>query len=250
MAKYCTILFLLLCISNAFAQTDSLTIKLQQYKTLYEKGLIDKQEYAALKAKVLQLDNRQPVAPAEVFTPDAAIPQHKETFTVSLAPCFYYDVNRVAKNTGTSRSYSERGTGNVGFHILAGPVIKKRFHTGVGIGIEGWNDIMRIPVYADFGMKILKTKVSPYYHVSLGYTFIRDRGAAPATGRYNALLAGTGFGMSIYAAKNFVVVLCAEYRLLVYQNIVSNYSFGGMRTETSIRNYVHQAGLRLQLNCF
>lgn len=242
MLKYFVCSWFLLLAGLCFAQTDSLTIKLEQYKRLFDKGLINESEYEALKAKVLQIDNR----PAPAYAADT-IPQRKETFSVCLTPVFYYDVKVVAKNTFNSKSYSAPGKGNVGFHILGGPVIKKRFHTHAGVGIEGWSDIMRIPVYTNFGMKMLKTKYSPYYHVSLGYCFIRDRSAGNATGRYNALLTGAGLGFSVYAAKNFVVLLCADYRLLYYGKHITNFL---NREDVFLKNFVHQAGLRLQLNCF
>lgn len=42
------------------AQADSLVIKLQKYKELYTSGLIDSQEYSALKAKLLDLNQQRP----------------------------------------------------------------------------------------------------------------------------------------------------------------------------------------------
>lgn len=50
--------FILLVIPcSLFAQTDSLQIKLERYKDLYEKGLISQPEYAVLKQKELNLSN-------------------------------------------------------------------------------------------------------------------------------------------------------------------------------------------------
>jgi hypothetical protein len=246
--KYSLLLLLMLCLGSAFAQTDSLTIKLEQYKQLFIKGLITANEYEALKAKVLQI-GAKPANDDGGFVPDSNVVEHKETFNISVVPNFYFDVSEVTKQSG-GRTYSTRGTGTLGLHIVLGPAVKKRFHPNVGFGVEGWGNKLRVPVYADFGMKILKTKISPYYHVSLGYMFLRGYNAGLT--RNDALLTGAGFGFSIYAAKNFAVSLSGEYRMLFYANYEPT-SYDALThsfLKSSMHHFIHQAGVRLLLTFY
>src|SRR5688572_5468915 len=52
------ILFITFLFQRAFSQTDSTIIKLQLYKDLFTKRLIDSSEYVALKARVLDLNQQ------------------------------------------------------------------------------------------------------------------------------------------------------------------------------------------------
>jgi len=63
MKKTFFLLFLVYQFALAFSQVDSTLIKLQQYKSFYNVGLIDSEEYVALKKKLLGLN--QPSAPEQ-----------------------------------------------------------------------------------------------------------------------------------------------------------------------------------------
>jgi hypothetical protein len=244
--KYCLLLLLMLCLGSAFAQTDSLTIKLEQYKQLFIKGLITANEYEALKAKVLQINTPQTAADTT--------PAHAEKFNVSLTPVFYSDVAQVFKSTGFHASAPIRGTGSIGIHVLMGPAIKKQYHPNVGLGLEVWKDKIRVPLYADFGMKILKSRYSPYYHVSVGYMYVRTSEKGFQSVNSNMLLAGAGVGFNVYTDKNFAVALCADYRFLYNPVTAPSYNSLLPTNEEPIQalvpNFVHQAGLRLLLTCY
>jgi hypothetical protein len=56
--RYLIIIFSFLCVS-AFAQSDSLTIKLKQLKELKDSSLISQTEYEQLKAKELGIDKKE-----------------------------------------------------------------------------------------------------------------------------------------------------------------------------------------------
>lgn len=53
--KYSLAFVFIIFVLTACAQTDSTAIKLQEYKTLHEKGLISDKEYEVLKGKLLEI---------------------------------------------------------------------------------------------------------------------------------------------------------------------------------------------------
>jgi len=176
--------------------------------------------------------------------------ERKVTFGLSVTPVFYYDVKMQQGDTKWAREQAATGTAALGMHVLLGPMVKKRFHPSLGIGLEGWTSKFRMPVYFDFGMRMLRTRISPYYHLSLGYMFMQTGSIGNRPETMHAFLFGAGFGISIYAVKKFSVGLCADYRLLNFKTYYNRYSPGGSGYLLSEKNYIHQAGLRLLLTCY
>jgi hypothetical protein len=174
--------------------------------------------------------------------------ERKVTFGISAVPVFYYDVKTISRSTARAAPdpIHPPQTASVGVHLLLGPAIKKRFYPAVGTGIEGWSDKLRVPLYFDFGMKVLKARYSPYWHTSVGCIYRLKRDGEGEPNGISSIFVGLGLGFSAAVANHFAVTLCADYRMMRYDTKGTGYSPGGVY-EAGVRNFVHQAGVRLLL---
>lgn len=223
----------------AAAQTDSLELKLQQYKSLFEKGLITGAEYQSLREKELKLTLKQEEKK------DSA---RQHNFNVRIAPVFYGAVWSNQKDPYYSTSGKVTNTYEGGVHIEAGPVIKKQQHLNVAIGFEGGQRRFQLPVYAHYHINFMQTKASPYLHLGFGYVLVRYIYINNADLNYNGFVAPVGIGANFKLSRKMDMALSADYRLLciVQQStraIIQNPE-GGI-VYNSYR-FLHELGGRLQ----
>ncbi len=253
-----TIIFLLTCFI-AIAQTDSLEIKLEQYKKLYNNGLINQSEYEALKAKALNLN---PPTATITTTDTTSAPERKSEsyykrpvlFQVTISPVLNHSG---AQNTTTTSSYYKSSTeGSLslttgGIHIQSGVSIKKRFYPGIGLGVEGSKKSVAFPIYAYLGVNLLTTKISPYINVGLGYINIKPINTGNSTNNTakNAAQFFLGAGVNAHIARNFSFNIAPCYRL-IYQRSVYNYAdqFAGGSNRVQVKANYFQHELSLKLN--
>lgn len=119
-------LFFLLLPLGVFAQTDSTTIKLNQYKSWRDAGVISEQEYVQLKAKLLQI----PVA----TNTDPSTKKQVDTAALNSL------LQKAKSNTtGGIVMMSLGGVFIIGTTIYryVGPVVNSRTDTDYKIGIGG-----------------------------------------------------------------------------------------------------------------
>lgn len=100
--KYLLTLFFCIILGWASAQTDSTSIKLEQYKTWHDKGMISDADYAALRAKVLGLQPQSVVKSTSPFADSSYRTYYRKKFNaeiISGATCLPIGVG--AAVTGT-----------------------------------------------------------------------------------------------------------------------------------------------------
>ncbi|HRG89659.1 MAG TPA: hypothetical protein PLW44_11610 [Chitinophagales bacterium] len=230
----------------AAAQTDSLEIKLQQYKGLLQKGLIDSAEYQKLKARELDM------APTTDKKGNKAFGKHR--FNVRINPVFYYDVLHRFKLGGNNKTYTYNYlTYSAGVHIQAGPCIKDRYFPNLSIGFEAAPSRVIVPVNAAFAMKILSKKISPLIQAEAGYVFVKSYHGLTGepTDKNHGMNALLGLGLHVPAAKHFAINITPEYRFLFYR---FNYLYipvplpqnEFLTTRKLYPRFVHQVGIRVQ----
>ncbi len=235
------LVFLLIVYQTAvMAQTDSLELKLQQYKSLYEKGLITGTEYQALREKELKITLK-----VEEKKDSARV----HNFNVRIAPVFYGAVWRNQKDRYYSTSGKVTNVYEGGLHMEAGPLIKKRHALNVAIGFEGGRRRFQLPVYVHYHVNFMQKKVSPYLHLGFGYVLVRDIYVNNTYLNYNGITTPLGVGATFKLSRKMDMALSADYRLLC---IIQQ------STRTTIQNpeggivyntyrFLHEVGLRLQL---
>lgn len=244
--KYIAVSVVMLVAVVAHAQTDSLELKLQQYKGLLQKGLIDSAEYQKLKARELDL------APVNGKKESKAFGKHR--FNVRIAPVFYYDVLHRFKLGGNNKTYTYNSLNySAGVHLQAGPCIKDRYFPNLSIGFEAAPGRIIVPVNAAFSMKILNKKISPVIEAEAGYVFVKSYHGLTGepTDRYHGLNVLLGVGLHVSAAKHFAIDITPEYRFLYYRY---KYMYipiplpqnEFLSTYTMYPRFVHQVGVRVQ----
>lgn len=236
-----TALFLVLA---GYSQTDSLEIKLQQYKKLYDGGLITQAEYEILKARVLQINT----APAAKEQPIPAT-QRPDDVCVIVGPVLFGDVEHKVSPQQYTNSLALGNMAGVGINLQLGANIKRRYFPTISLGLEGSKRRMLVPLGACFNMNILKGKVTPHFHVGLGYLYQRfSNGRSPSPGQHG-MYAGAGFGFSVYVSKRIYLTFSPDYRLLFYKE--SNYDLPSyIPRGYGVRYYsntIHQLGGRIQV---
>lgn len=230
----------------AQAQTDSLELKLQQYKSLLQKGLIDSAEYQKLKARELDL--------AQVTEKKESKTFGKHRFNVRITPVFYYDVLHRFQLGSNNKTYTYKSLNySAGVHIQAGPCIKDRYFPNLSIGVEAAPGRIIVPVNAAFSMKILNKKISPVIEAEAGYVFVK--GYHGLTGEKNdrnhGMNALLGLGLHVSVANHFAIDITPEYRFLYYR---FNYLYipvplpqnEFLTTRKLYPRFVHQVGVRVQ----
>ncbi len=82
--KHILTLFFCFLIALAFAQTDSTSIKLDQYKSWHDKGMISDADYAALRAKVLGLQPQSVVKTTSPFADSSYRAYYRKKFNAEI----------------------------------------------------------------------------------------------------------------------------------------------------------------------
>lgn len=235
------------------AQTDSTTLKLQQYKTLYEQGTINKAEYDELKAKLLNI-NSKPTTIEEVTEEPADADKSKKTehrryFNFRVVPLFYGAVAQTVKDPYTNFTGKVSKSYSGGVHLEAGPVIKNKHSLNVALGFElDGRNRFQMPAYAHYHVSFFDKKISPYMHVGLGYVLVRYVTTSPDSKIYNGFIVPVGVGASFRLHSKVYMAVSTDYRLLgtVFEQVQTDYN--GTELNRKYFQYVmsHQLGLRVQ----
>lgn len=214
---------------------------------MFVKGLINSQEYETLKARVLKL-NTDEVEEQELIKKQQ---NRKQNFNFRIIPIAMFDVANSIDMSAYTRQQNITAPNYYygGLHIEAGPAIKKRFHPTIGFGFEASTHRVMIPLYADFNMNILKSKISPFFHVGGGFIALvlpTTRSTTADIGS-NALL---GFGVNINTSKFFSISFCPDYRFIYLRSATATTitDMNGQEIGTFYKRYfTHQIGLRISL---
>lgn len=243
--KHLFTVFLLMLFIVCYGQTDSLEIKLQQYKKLYDSGLITEAEYQTLKARELKI-NTAPAAAKEQTIP---APQRPDDVCIIVGPVLFGDVMHKVSPPQYTNSLALGNMAGIGINLQIGANIRRRYFPTVSLGLEGSKRRMLVPLGACFNMHILQGKVTPRFHIGLGYLYQRFSNSNPGSPGHHGMFAGAGFGFSVYVSKRIYLTFSPDYRLLYYKE--SNYDLpsyiphgNGVRY---YRNTIHQMGGRIQV---
>jgi hypothetical protein len=232
------LLHLLFLLPVDLAAQDSTEIKLQHYKDLYNKKLINSYEYELLKYKALDLSTTATFA-------------RKLTFNVQIVPTGYFDFsnNSVYANNGTGeQEHVQSG----GIEIEAGPSFKGQFMPNLAVGVEGLPGGLILPVFADFNFRPVKKSVSPVMHVGIGYAsaFELTEGVIMdnlGTGTvFNGALVVCGMGVSVRASQLLSITVSPDYRFLYFPYTLHEQNYQtGLRYITHEKDFENQLGLRV-----
>ena len=238
--RFVFILLLVFMKAVTMAQTDSLELKLQQYKSLYEKGLITTTEYQALREKELKITLK---------VEEKRDTARRHNFNVRIAPVFYGAVWRNQKDRYYSSSGKVTNVYEGGLHLEAGPVIKKRHAINAAIGFEGGRNTFHLPIYLHYHVCFTGGKVAPYLHVGFGYALIRYKYPNYGFDNYNGFVAPVGVGANFKLSGRMDMAVSADYRALcvIQQRERTNTQNpeGGGAVYNSYQ-FLHEVGIRLQ----
>lgn len=245
--KYLFTVFLLALFIAGYCQTDSLEIKLQQYKKLYDKGLITQAEYESLKARELQLDVPAKNANETIATEPPV--QKSDNVNIRVGPVAFGDIDNKVSPRQYTNSFMLGNLAGVGINVQVGANIKRRYFPNVSLGLEGNKKRILVPVGVNFNMNILKGKVSPHFHAGLGYLYLLFQQTGNPNNGHNGMYAGAGFGFSVYVSKRIFLVFSPDYRFLYYVETADDVpkSFQSYNDTRFYYNSIHQLGGRIQV---
>jgi hypothetical protein len=252
--KHLFTVFLLMLFIVCYGQTDSLEIKLQQYKKLYDKGLITQAEYEVLKARELKLGDppqNTEQAPAAEPAPEK-LKARSERVNIRVCPVFFHDV---------ARSYFDKyrygyGTSstlfyNLGLNIQVGANIKRKYFPNLSIALEGSPKRTCVLLGGDFNMNITKGKMPPYFHIGIGYIYQRYVTGRSTANEYSGLYTDFGFGFAAYVSKNIFITMAPQYRFIFYNQPAYRLDPSIPNEQLAklyyIHNYIHQLGIKFQV---
>lgn len=222
------------------AQTDSLELKLQQYKGLFEKGLITGTEYQSLREKELKLTLKQ-----EEKKDSGRV----HNFNVRIAPVFYGAVWTNWTDRYINYSSRIRNVYEGGLHLEAGPVINKRHAINAAIGFEGGRNTFHLPIYLHYHVSFTSGKIAPYMHVGFGYVLVRYKYPNNDFDNYNGFIAPVGVGANFKLSSHMDMALSLDYRAfcIIQKNERTNtQNPEGGGTVYNAYQFLHELGVRLQ----
>jgi hypothetical protein len=112
---------------------------------------------------------------------------------------------------------------SAGFNFITAYRFPFRLETGVGTGIEWFNNQL-IPFYGDVRYHFLKGAISPYIYGQMGYAMPLSKEAnGDYTTYYGGFLAATGAGLRVNFTKHNALVFSIGYR---YQRTKTVNSYG------------------------
>lgn len=93
------------------------------------------------------------------------------------------------------------------------------FYMGVGAGIDFWNHTAFVPLYLNFSVNMMQTRVAPTAFVNLGWGFKWYLSSVPETvnhvihGSNQGPMGEAGIGMRIKITDKIAIVLAGTYKL-------------------------------------
>ncbi len=231
-----------------FAQKDSTAIKLKQYKTLYEQGLINSADYDILKYKALGVPppEKTPAQYAAADSQQASLRRYySKPVIMHFAPVFIFSANAASQREKGKAVTQKDFAGTFGAHIQFGPAIKRKYFVAFGLGLEAsTRQTVLIPVYGDFAVNILNKKITPFFHIGGGY--IKELGYDKNKGfnRNNGTVF-SGLGLRINTERGMSVLISPDYRMItskvptVYNTLSRQYVYA--------RYFQHQVALQVVL---
>ena len=205
-------IFLILLPFLGFSQKkDSTEIHLENFKKLYERSLISREEYDVLKAKELNIV--QDIGQKDKIYPRFSI-NFSGGYMVAIGPAYLtqntgYSAGKRLKTSLNSSIYS-----GLKVHLSLGAKLKRVF-IGGGAGIEQHVDIMGI-FFLQNNCFLSNGKVQPFTHLKIGYgkniqtvSSFSNLGTAGFIG--GGVATDIGFGTKLKLLKDFGLVFIANY---------------------------------------
>jgi len=109
---------------------------------------------------------------------------------------------------------------SINLNVLNGFNINPYLQLGIGAGIDFWNKLVFVPVYADFRVTILQRNTTPFIFLNGGYSFGFLNSAPDGFG---GVTAGAGGGVKIEISQNRILVISLGYRLQQTRQVQPNY---------------------------
>ena len=245
----------------AGAQNSEDEKQLFHYKELYSKGLITDKEYEAKRLEILHLHKELKGVPLNPLTDepvvDTSTKQYNKTVTVNfrIIPVTTFEIGGTEKdwsgsNTAFLSSNEIEKLGFAGLHLELGPSIKKEFCPNIGIGIEGNNEAIFVPIYADLNFNLLKRKLTPFMHFGAGYLAELAKDETTFSDLSNGGLVMGGFGLHASISDIFAMEMALDYRFTFAMNTTRQYLYnynGGISGSENYHEarFSHQMGFRI-----
>ncbi|MDW3650913.1 MAG: hypothetical protein R8P61_27800 [Bacteroidia bacterium] len=144
------------------------------------------------------------------------------------------------------RDGSDRDRLDVGIHIRTGYRIDRLLGLGIGVGVDNYEGGTYMPIYLDLSGDLMRSRVTPHYHVSGGYAFAVNPNW-PNSQIEGGLMAFAAIGYKIHTQGNLEWTVMGGYKFQQASERPNAFRGGVVPGESTFRNVEYQ-GLTLQFS--
>jgi hypothetical protein len=229
---FATVIFVALTLTTAGQKQKKQTVVLNDGSRISGTIVTDSSDYLEIKVVVPQLlkIRKDQVSFIEPITNPVKLDQKTNGYFIHLSASILTGENKLGNTTSHS------------FHLSNGYQFKNGLGVGIGSGLEEM-DITIIPLYADVRYYPLKTRISPYALLKVGYGFAASDKDLERDFYYTPVDSKGGFlfnavaGVSLYTWQRFAINIGVGYR---YQKITisqEQYWWGGAITKETVTHF-------------
>ncbi|MEM8892067.1 MAG: hypothetical protein AAGD28_29080 [Bacteroidota bacterium] len=143
------------------------------------------------------------------------------------------------------REGDDRNRVDVGIHIRTGYRVNRLMALGMGVGVDNYEGGTFMPIYLDLSGDMMRSRVTPHFHISGGYAFAVNPNW-PNAQIEGGLYTFAALGYKIHTQGNLEWTVMGGYKFQQASERPNNF-FGGVPGENNLRDVEYQ-GLTLQFS--